>query len=193
MANYAANVSIWWCHHEKFTNHEEEIPHNFTHISFSCRIALGRGYWGRLYVLSKRFDRIIWKFWEFYEQFLFCYNFLSSSIKLQQVTAEALTISVAPTIRDPFYQYGLTLIPAWISGYIRHTVWDENTHPFPNFNGCSVAVWEWISCFILHCIINVISYSRWKIQTGLLPNAGYWMFHATTSPIIIATRDDPVV
>ena len=27
-------------------------------------------------------------------------------------------------------------------------VWDEITHPFPNFNGCAVEVWEWISNFI---------------------------------------------
>ena len=24
-------------------------------------------------------------------------------------------------------------------------VWDETTYPFPNFNGCPVEVWEWIS------------------------------------------------
>ena len=23
-------------------------------------------------------------------------------------------------------------------------MWDEITYPFPNFNGCTVEVWEWI-------------------------------------------------
>ena len=27
-------------------------------------------------------------------------------------------------------------------------VWDEITHPLPNFNGATVEVWEWISNFI---------------------------------------------
>ena len=37
-----------------------------------------------------------------------------------------------------YYVYGLTLIPAWISKHIPRKVWDRITHPFPNFNGCTV-------------------------------------------------------
>ena len=37
----------------------------------------------------------------------------------------------------PFYQYGLTLIPAWISNYIYNKVWDEITYQFLNFNGAT--------------------------------------------------------
>ena len=48
----------------------------------------------------------------------------------------------------PFYWHSLTLIPAWISNYIHYKVWDEITYPFPNFNGVTVEVWEWISNFI---------------------------------------------
>ena len=33
---------------------------------------------------------------------------------------------------------------------IHYQTWDEITCPFPNFNGCTVEVWEWISYFILH-------------------------------------------
>ena len=36
------------------------------------------------------------------------------------------------------------MIPAWISNYVQHKVWDEITYPFPNFN---VEVWE-LSNFI---------------------------------------------
>ena len=32
------------------------------------------------------------------------------------------------------------------------------TYPFPNFNGCTVEVWEWICNFIPHFIIAVITY-----------------------------------
>ena len=41
-------------------------------------------------------------------------------------------------IWDPFYWLCLTLIPAWISNNIHYKVWDENTCPFPNFNGAAV-------------------------------------------------------
>ena len=37
-------------------------------------------------------------------------------------------------------------------------VWDEITYPFPNFNGCTVEVWEWISNFIPHFYEYVITY-----------------------------------
>ena len=38
-----------------------------------------------------------------------------------------------------YYLYRLSLIPAWISNYIQHKVWDEITWPFPNFNGGTVS------------------------------------------------------
>ena len=43
-------------------------------------------------------------------------------------------------IWGPFYKRKFTLIPAWISNYIHHKVWDEITHPFLNFNGATVEV-----------------------------------------------------
>ena len=41
---------------------------------------------------------------------------------------------------NPFYWYGLTLIPAWISHYIRYKVWHGISYPFLNFNGATVEV-----------------------------------------------------
>ena len=35
------------------------------------------------------------------------------------------------TTRVPFYEHKFTFIPAWISNYIHHKVWDEITYPFP--------------------------------------------------------------
>ena len=32
------------------------------------------------------------------------------------------------------------------------------TYPFANFNGRAIEVWEWISNFISHFIIDVITY-----------------------------------
>ena len=49
-------------------------------------------------------------------------------------------------------------MPVGISNYIHYEVWDEITHPFPNFKGCTVEVWEGIispqtllgMCFLIH-------------------------------------------
>ena len=41
-----------------------------------------------------------------------------------------------------------------ISNHMRRKVRDENTYPFPNFNGYTAEVWEWISNFIPHIMID---------------------------------------
>ena len=40
-------------------------------------------------------------------------------------------------------------------------VWDDITYPFPHFNGSTVEVWEWISNFTPHIMMDVITYPRW--------------------------------
>ena len=61
----------------------------------------------------------------------------------------------------PPSDHGLTLTPAWVFYYIYYDMWDEMTYPFPNFNGYTVEVWEWISIFIPHFAGHVITYSCW--------------------------------
>ena len=50
------------------------------------------------------------------------------------------------------------LLLTWISNFIHYKMWDEITHTFPNFNGCAIDVWEWISNFIPHFTVHVITY-----------------------------------
>ena len=45
----------------------------------------------------------------------------------------------------------ITSIPVWISNHMPSKVKDEITDPFPNFNGCTVKVWQWISNFPTPC------------------------------------------
>ena len=40
-------------------------------------------------------------------------------------------------------------------------VWSEITYPFSNFNGCTIEVWEWISYFLPHFVMGVITYPWW--------------------------------
>ena len=58
-----------------------------------------------------------------------------------------------------FYQHSLTLIPACISNHLSGKVWDEITYPFLNFNGATVEVYEWITNFIPHFRMGVITYT----------------------------------
>ena len=62
------------------------------------------------------------------------------------------------------YKHGITLIQAWISNHILNKVWDEITPPFPNFNGATVEVWEWINNSIPHFAMGVITYPCWQIR-----------------------------
>ena len=57
----------------------------------------------------------------------------------------------------PFLLSWISLNPAWISNCIHHNVWNEITHPFPNFKSTIVEVWEWISDFILHFPMRAIT------------------------------------
>ena len=64
-------------------------------------------------------------------------------------------------IPGPLHLQGWTLIPAWVSKHAPCKVWDEITHPFPNFDGCTVEVWGWIRNFTPHFIVEVITYPNW--------------------------------
>ena len=44
-------------------------------------------------------------------------------------------------------------------------MWDEITYPFPNFNGCTVEVWEWISNFTQHFTPQAITYPCWDSKS----------------------------
>ena len=58
----------------------------------------------------------------------------------------------------PFYEHDLTSIPGWISDHMPSKVLDEMIYPFPNFNGTTVEVYEWISNFIRHFMMDVTTY-----------------------------------
>ena len=51
----------------------------------------------------------------------------------------------------------------WISNHTPNKVWDKIIHPFPNFNGCTVKVWEWISNVIPQFIKDYLSLLGFKL------------------------------
>ena len=47
---------------------------------------------------------------------------------------------------------------------IYYNVPGESTFPFPNFNGCTIELWEWISNFIPRFTGHVITYTWWDLS-----------------------------
>ena len=56
--------------------------------------------------------------------------------------------------------------------YIHCKVWGEITYSFLNFNGDTVEGWEWIflSNFVPHIIMDVITYPCWDYSLSILVN-----------------------
>ena len=79
---------------------------------------------------------------------------------------------ISTQIRGPFYQYGLTLILAWISNQMPSKVWDEIAYPLPNSNACTVELWEGISHFIPHFTIDVITCPCLDLSWSILVKRG---------------------
>ena len=65
-------------------------------------------------------------------------------------------------------------------------MWDEITHSLPNFNGCTVEVWEWISNFIPNFIMDVITHPCWDHDFSVI---GAWIIHCISSfPLDVITH-----
>ena len=47
-------------------------------------------------------------------------------------------------------------------------MWDDINYPYPNFNGCTIEVWEWISNFIPHYTRCVITCPCWDLSQSML-------------------------
>ena len=74
-----------------------------------------------------------------------------------------ILIKFIAAIWGPFYQHRYILIPLWVSNYMLSKVWGEIPYPFPNFNGATVEVGEWISNSFPHIKMCVITYPCWDL------------------------------
>ena len=59
--------------------------------------------------------------------------------------------------QGPLLRTWMNFNPAWMNNHMLSKVWDEITYPFPNFNGCTVVVWEWIRNFTFYNGCNWLS------------------------------------
>ena len=65
-----------------------------------------------------------------------------------------------------------------MSNYTHYNVWYGITYPFPNFNGATVEVWEWISNFISHFTHRACDY---------LSMLGFKLYHVDKRGPLIST------
>ena len=74
----------------------------------------------------------------------------------------------------------------------RYKVWNGISHPFSNCNDEVVGVWQWISNFNTHFIMDVITYPRWDFSLSMahttalrstFPFRHRLFFHITQSKI----------
>ena len=64
-------------------------------------------------------------------------------------------------VQGPFLLTWFTLIPSWMRNHTPNKVWDDIVHPIPNYIGANVEIWKWLSNFIPHLIMDVITYPCW--------------------------------
>ena len=97
-----------------------------------------------------------------------CVNHFQSQYKLSWRSCDILATLVNIVHSTVFVKIALRfpvpLLLTWLNfnpsldQYMPNKVWDKISYPFPNFNGSTVEVWEWISNFILHILMDVITY-----------------------------------
>ena len=63
--------------------------------------------------------------------------------------------------QGPLLLTWLHLNPSMDRWFIHCKVWNKITYTFPNFNSCTVEVWEWISNFALHFTRHAINFPCW--------------------------------
>ena len=90
--------------------------------------------------------------------------------------------------RKWLYYYKEPLIPTWISTCIHYKVWDYIIHSFPNCNGATVEVCEWISNFIAHFTGWVNIELRLKLKLVHIDISGPWFpwLNSTCTPKLLA-------
>ena len=82
-------------------------------------------------------------------------------------------VQIPYTYRGHIYYNGLTLIPAWVSNFIRYKVWGEITYALPNFKSAAVEVWEWIFLSTLYWACDYLSMLGLKLT--LWPTSDAYM------------------
>ena len=90
-------------------------------------------------------------------------SFIEGHLKLMPSECSQGSAKWAPGLDGFLYQATLLLTwvyfnPALISNHMTGKVCGEITYPFPNFSGCTLEVWECISKFTTHFIMDVTTW-----------------------------------
>ena len=82
--------------------------------------------------------------------------------------SKAKTVCIFLGIYCTWIEINLALISNDIPSKCQCKMWDPLTDLFPNSEGCTVEVWEWISNFIPHFIMELITYPCGDLTKSML-------------------------
>ena len=100
-----------------------------------------------------------WSFWQLPSQWLIFFNMAVFPFQVPELMAYNRKLSHSTEnarsfVVPCFFVLRLRMeMPSKVSGKV--------TYQFPNFNGATVEVWEWISKFKPHTIMGVVTYPCW--------------------------------
>ena len=57
---------------------------------------------------------------------------------------------------------------------LHYKVWDDTMYAFPNFNGCTVEIWEWIINFISRCIQANQKLNKYALRMYIFSYNVHW-------------------
>ena len=79
-------------------------------------------------------------------------------------------------------------MPAWINNHMPSTIWEEISHPFHNFNGCTGVVWEWmISSHTSHTWLPAwwaLWLLWWPLTDAAMFQCAYKVFFSGIVPLV---------
>ena len=161
MASNTENVSIWWRHHDAggkwFTHGTKDCKENQVLSLTGVRVTNTK----RLLTISFQQNAWLWLADALglsnHDQ-PFCWKFLVKNLLVFATLTPETHIQDTSLHLGPLLPAWFNFIPACISNYTHYELWDEITYPFPNINGATIEVWEWINNFIPYFIMGVITY-----------------------------------
>ena len=101
-------------------------------------------------------------------------HFCATLIEILLFSFKKMRLKVSSAKRRPFCLGLNVLKPVWISNHLPSNVWDEIIYPYPNLNGATVEVWEWMSYFISHFVMDGLKLNHVSKKGPRISNHQAW-------------------
>ena len=99
----------------------------------------------------------------------------------------SIALLLMPWLLGPLLLTWFNFNPSMKNDNIHYKVWEKITHPFPNLNGYTIEVWDWIDDFIPHLTDHVSKYpcpcvAKTSVAMALILQMGPWQLCVKISP-----------